>query len=150
MLDQYIFFSDTNLIDLSIFWPWGNVENILLYKISSNIPNRCERGGQISSRLHQCSVMFDRVTQLLTLNVSWFICRLFNYFYSCNSSKMWNVHCQAVKVTVHVPKIKGVKKTRVHQKIDPTLAGERFALGGCPSHRLLYSWVWQTVRRTAS
>ena len=35
--------------------------------------------------------------------------------------------------------LKGEQKKRVRPKFDPTLEGERFVLGGCPSHRLLYS-----------
>ena len=35
--------------------------------------------------------------------------------------------------------IKGETKKTVHPKFDTTLERERFVLGGCPSHRLLYS-----------
>ena len=34
---------------------------------------------------------------------------------------------------------KGCVKKIVHPKFDPTLEGDRFVLGGCPSHHLLYS-----------
>ena len=35
-------------------------------------------------------------------------------------------------------------------KIAMALERERFVIGGHPSHHLLYSWEWQTMRRTAS
>ena len=35
--------------------------------------------------------------------------------------------------------LKGEQKKRVHQKFYLTLERERFVLGGCPSHHLLYS-----------
>ena len=35
--------------------------------------------------------------------------------------------------------LKGGHEKRVHTKFDPALEEERFDLGGCPFHRLLYS-----------
>ena len=42
------------------------------------------------------------------------------------------------------------KKTLFFQKKLLALEGERFVQGGCPFHSLLYWWVQQTVKRTAS